>query len=80
MADQIPVDAFRRAVLMLLDEIMSQVNGYVLDKGDSLFETLATITAEEASIPVSAQSANLAAQVNHTRFYTQCSARDASMV
>jgi hypothetical protein len=69
LTDQIPVEAFRRAVLMLLEEVMSQVNGYVLDKGDSMFETLATVTAEEASIPVSKQSANLAAQVNHVRFY-----------
>jgi hypothetical protein len=69
LADQIPVDAFRRAVLTLFDEIMSSVNGYVLDRGTSMFETLATISAEEASIPVSAQSANLAAQVNHARFY-----------
>jgi hypothetical protein len=34
-----------------------------------MFETLATITAEEASIPISSQSASLAAQVNHVRFY-----------
>jgi hypothetical protein len=69
MADQIPVDAFRRAVLLLLDEIMDKVHNFVLDEGTSMFETLASITAAEASIPVSAQSANLAAQVNHVRFY-----------
>lgn len=69
MADQIPVDVFRRSVLLLLDEIMSSVNGYVLDEGTSMFDTLAGISAEEASRPVSAQSANLAAQVNHVRFY-----------
>jgi len=52
-----------------LEEITSHVNNYVLDDGTSLFETLAEISAAEASIPVSKQSANLAAQVNHTRFY-----------
>ena len=71
LANQIPVDAFRRAVLIMLDEIMSTVHNYVLDEGTSMFETLATISAEEASRPVSAQSANLAAQVNHVRFCTQ---------
>ena len=40
-----------------------------LDGGTSLFETLATITAEEASRPVSAACASLAAQVEHVRFY-----------
>ena len=52
-----------------MDEITSHVNNYVLDDDTSLFEILAEISAAEASIPVSKQSANLAAQVNHTRFY-----------
>jgi hypothetical protein len=71
LADQIPVDAFRRSLLTILDEVMSQVHSFVLDPGTSMFETLATISAEEASRPVSSQSANLAAQVNHVRFCTQ---------
>ncbi len=69
MATTIPTSIVRDSLLMLLDEIMSNVNGFVLDAGTSMFETLATISAEEASTPVSSQSANLAAQVNHSRFY-----------
>jgi hypothetical protein len=69
LAEQVSVDVVRKSLSILLEEITSQVNGYVLDGGTSLFETLADITAEEASRPVSKQSANLAAQVNHTRFY-----------
>lgn len=79
MANVVAVEVVRNALLMLLDEIMEQVNGYVLDRGTSMFETLATISAEEASRPVSKQSASLAAQVNHTRFCTPCTPRDASM-
>lgn len=60
---------FVKALLMMLTEIFEEVNGYVLDKGTSLFETLATITAEEASIPVGGKCATLAAQVKHVAFY-----------
>jgi hypothetical protein len=66
---QIPVETFRGGLLIVLDELFENVHSYVLDPGTSLCETLATITAEEASRPVSPQSATLAAQVNHVRFY-----------
>ncbi len=69
MPDQTPNVVVKNALLMLLDEIMTNVRSYVLDEGTSMFETLATISAEEASRPISSQSANLAAQVNHVRFY-----------
>ncbi len=45
--------------------------GLYLDKGTSLFETLATLTAAEASIPVGGQCATLAAQVKHVAFYLE---------
>jgi hypothetical protein len=45
------------------------VQGYFLDKGASMFETLATISAEEASVPVGDKCATLAAQVKHVAFY-----------
>ena len=57
------------ALLMMLTEIFEEVNGYILDKGTSLFETLATISAAEASIPVGGKCATLAAQVKHVAFY-----------
>lgn len=40
-----------------------------LDEQNSLRETLATVTAEQASRPVSATCASIAAQVNHVIFY-----------
>lgn len=69
MAGQIPVETFRGGLLVVLEEIFEQVHGYLLDPETSFFETLASVSAEEASRPVSAQSASLAAQVNHVRFY-----------
>jgi hypothetical protein len=60
---------FTKALLMLLDETFDNVLGIYLDKNTSLFETLATITAGEASIPVGGQCATLAAQVKHVAFY-----------
>ena len=53
----------------LFDETFEQVKGIYLDRGTSLFETLATISAEEASVPVSDTCASIAAQVEHVRFY-----------
>ena len=62
-------DHFTKALLMLLEETFEQVHGFYLDKRTSLFETLAGITAEEASIPVGGKCATLAAQVKHVAFY-----------
>ena len=62
-------DHFSKTVLMLLDETFEHVHGFYLDKNTSLFETLAGITAEEASIPVGGKCATLAAQVKHVAFY-----------
>lgn len=60
---------FTSALMTLLDETFDNVHGYYLDRGTSLFETLAGITAAEASIPVGGRCATLAAQVKHTAFY-----------
>src|SRR5689334_13012601 len=66
---QVTTEVFRSSLLTVLDEIFEHVHGYMLDRGTSLFETLATVSAEEASKPISANRASLAAQVNHVRFY-----------
>jgi hypothetical protein len=55
----------------ILDETFERVDGIYLDKGTSLFETLATVTASEASQPISSQCASIAAQVNHVRYYLE---------
>ena len=62
---------FARALLTLLDETFNNVHGYYLDRNTSLFETLSTISAAEASIPVGGQCATLAAQVKHIAFYLE---------
>jgi hypothetical protein len=59
---------FVKAFLLTLEETVEHAGGY-LDEGTSLFETLADISAEQASIPVSSTCACLAAQVEHVRFY-----------
>ncbi|MCZ7666330.1 MAG: hypothetical protein M5U34_03350 [Chloroflexi bacterium] len=69
MSTKMQTDHFTQALVLLLDETFDQVHGIYLDKGTSLFETLATISAEEASIPVGGKCATLAAQVKHIAFY-----------
>jgi len=69
--ETIPAEAFRGALLTMLDEAFFGANGssYFTDQGTSLFETLATIDAETASRRFSDRASNIAAQVNHIRFY-----------
>jgi hypothetical protein len=69
MTAQIQTEHFTGAITALLAETFDNVQGIYLDKGTSLFETLATISAEEASIPVGGKCATLAAQVKHVAFY-----------
>jgi hypothetical protein len=69
MVTQIQADHFTNALYALLDETFDNVQGYFLDKGTSMFETLAAISAEEASVPVGGKCATLAAQVKHVTFY-----------
>ena len=66
---QIQASEFTKALYSLLDETFDNVQGYYLDKGTSMFETLATVSAAEASIPVGGKCATLAAQVKHVAFY-----------
>jgi len=75
MATKIQTDHFTNALLSLLDEAFDNVHGYFLDKGTSMFETLANISAEEASLPVGGKCATLAAQVKHVAFYLDVVAR-----
>lgn len=63
------LNSYRDALNTVLDETFENVQGIFLDKGTSLFETLETISAEEASRPVSDTCASIAAQVNHTTYY-----------
>ncbi|MCI0709777.1 MAG: DinB family protein [Chloroflexi bacterium] len=59
------------AMRELLEETFENAHGIYLDRGTSLFETLATITAQEASRPVSANCASIAVHVAHLSFYIE---------
>ena len=71
MSNTIPVEVLTSNLFELFDETFEKVGGRYLGRGTSLFETLATISAEEASKPVSADCGSLAAQVEHVRFYLE---------
>ena len=75
MANEQALEQFTESLHELLEETFDKVQGRYLDRSTSLFETLATISAEEASRPVSAICASIAAQVEHTRFYLEVCAR-----
>ena len=69
MSVKIDSSQFISELLFLLTETFESVHGVYLDQGTSLLETLAGITAEEASIPVGNTCATIAAQVTHVCFY-----------
>lgn len=71
MTTVIQQSEFTKAVLSVLTEAFESVQGYFLDRGTSLFETLSEISAEEASIPVGGKCATIAAQVAHVNFYLE---------
>jgi hypothetical protein len=60
---------FTNELMVVITEAFESVSGIFLDRGTSLFEMLAGITAEEASIPVGNRCATLGAQVAHICFY-----------
>jgi len=67
MNKTIPQSDLTQVILDILEETFEKVNGIYLDAGTSLFETLETITAEEASRPVSDNCASISAHVEHMR-------------
>lgn len=69
MAKPITVETYRKGFLAVLETVVAHSQGYFLEPKASLFETLASVTAEEASRPIGVGGATLAAQVNHVRFY-----------
>jgi hypothetical protein len=63
---------FANNLFLFMEETFESKNhGIYLDNGTSLFETLETISAEEASIPVGGKCASLAAQVAHVTFFIE---------
>ena len=71
MNPTIAQDHFTAELFELLEETFETHHGIFLDKGTSLFETLAAIDAATASRPVGGRCATLAAQVAHVTFYLE---------
>ncbi len=71
MTTTIQSSVFKQELLVVLEEAFTTVQGFFLDAHTSLFETLADISAEEASIPVGGRCATLAAQVEHIIFFLE---------
>ncbi len=71
MTQQDSSDLFQKEILEVLDETFEKVRGIFLDGGTSLFETIAKISSEEASKPITASGTSIAAQVEHICFYLE---------
>ncbi|CAG0936904.1 hypothetical protein TFLX_05801 [Thermoflexales bacterium] len=71
MSQAIDQELFAREYFDILEEAFETQHSIFLDKNTSLFETLDTITAAEASRPVGGKCASLAAQVAHVTFYLE---------
>jgi len=69
MTKTISQELFVRELNDHLKETFEEVLGIYLDKGTSLFETLSEISSAQASRPISARCASLAAQVKHITFF-----------
>lgn len=65
MVEKIAKAHFLEAFMTLMVETFENGRAGYLDRGTSIFETLATLTGEEASRPVSADCATIAAHVAH---------------
>ena len=56
-------------MLSFVEESFEKVMGIYLDKGTSLFETLESISAEQASRTTHSGGSSIAGHVGHVRFY-----------
>ena len=70
MPAQIDISEVATGFRFLLTETFESVQGAYLDPGTSLFETLAQISAAQASQPMG-NCATIAAHVAHTRYYLE---------
>ena len=64
-------DQLQKEVLKFLEETFDKHHGIYIDKGTSLLETLANVTAEEASQRATAGLASVAAHLRHLVFYME---------
>ena len=71
MSQVIDQERFVKELFDILDETFETHHGIYLDKGTSLFETLSTVDAVQASRSVGGSCASLAAQVTHIIYYLE---------
>ncbi len=71
MSDHIKQEDFSINLLKLMQETFESPHGIFLDKNTSLFQTLESVSVQEASTPVGGKCASLAAQVAHVTFYIE---------
>ena len=71
MPDMLEKQSFLNPMFSLLEETFETHHGIYLDANTSLIQTLAGISAQQASIPVGGNCATLAAQVAHVTFYLE---------
>jgi hypothetical protein len=69
MVGTIAVERYRKGFLAVLETVVERSQGYFLEPESSLFEILASVSAEEASRPVGVHGSTLAAQVAHVHVY-----------
>jgi len=71
MPANVTLERVRSEVLEFLGETFDRVRGIYLDRGTSFFETLADVTASEASRRASPDTASIAAHVRHCIYYLE---------
>ncbi len=73
----VPLTQFTEGLSAVLKECFESVSSpsMFLDPGDAFFQTLATVSAQEASRPAANGISNIAAEVNHTAFYLDVTLR-----
>ena len=69
MQPEVSSDRFQEQMLQNLDETFESVHGIYLDRGTSVFETLAQVSAAEASQRASGKAGSIAAHVKHMALY-----------
>lgn len=65
MTETISVEVFQGALLAVLDEMFERGSDLVLDPGDALFETLATLDIQQATRPIGEGGSSVSALVHH---------------
>ena len=69
MSQQTDNELITKTFISLIEETFEKVGGIYLDGGTSLMETLAKVSAAEASRPITEKGTSIASQVDHIRFY-----------